>query len=236
MAETFSSLITLLTAEVDNLNSKTVTTLKAATVRALDQLSHVHTAWSEKSTSFSTIASQATYDSAVTGFPLDLAEITRLYYKLGSQPIEVPEAGMDDLRFKVSATAVKYPQVRSWHEQKLTLGPPPSGIITLYMDYTKDARRTSAGVVITTASTTQANEWFDRGLEALRFTVLSGFYKSPIFMDQERAAFMDIQKGAALQALAEERRQLTKPGGQGAARWTATEGHETIRPLFQEHN
>jgi len=229
MAETFTSLYNLLYAQVAFKTTKTTTILKQSMVEALDLLG-AKAPFSEEEASFLTTANDPTYDSATTGFPKDLKEISRLYYKTGStKPIEIPTIDMDTLRFWMDEVPVQFPRGRAWHDRKLYLGPPPNSVMTLYMDYLKDARRDAAtGALITTASTTQTNDWFDAGLTALKHAVLEVFYKNTLFMDQGRAAFNELQKNNALALLAEERRQLVQPSGRAVAAWTAGEANETV--------
>lgn len=228
MAETFTSLHDLLYAQISIKTSKTSTILKESIVQALAILSKEKTTFSEDEASFATTADGPTYDSTTSGFPKDLLEVRRLYYKVGSQPIEIPRVGMDELRFWMDEVSVLYPRGHSWHDRKLYLGPPPSGSLTLYLDYTKDARRNTAdGALITTASTTQTNDWFDAGLEALKHKALEIFYKTPLFQDQGRAGFAKVSGDEALFSLFEERRQHVKPAGQARAAWTGGECNET---------
>lgn len=228
MAETFSSLYDLLYAQIAVKTSKTTTVLKQSIVAALDLLSREKTSFTEDETSFATTASDPTYDSATTGFPKDLLEIRRLYYKVGSKPIEIGPIGMDELRFWMDEVAAQYPRGHAWHDRKLYLGPPPNAALTLYMDYTKDARRdTATGALITVASTTQTNDWFDAGLNALKHKTLEVFYKTPLFQDQGRAGFAKVNTDEALYSLSEEHRQHVKPAGQARAAWTGGEGNET---------
>jgi hypothetical protein len=228
MAETFTSLHDLLYAQISVKTSKTSTILKQSIVEALTFLSKEKTTFTEDEASFTTVANQATYDSTTTGFPKDLLEVRRLYYKVGSQPIEIDKVSMDELRFWMDEVPTMYPRGRSWHDRKLYLGPPPNSALVLHLDYTKDARRnTSDGALITVASTTQTNDWFDAGLEALKHKTLEIFYKTPLFQDQGRAGFAKVSGDEALFSLFEERRQHVKPSGQARAAWTGGEGNET---------
>lgn len=232
MAETFTSLYNLLYSRISNKSSKTGTALKEAIVSALDLLSSVKTDFTEDETTFATVASQATYTPGSGGVPGDLLEIQRLYYKLGTQPIEIPKASMDEVRFWMDETATTYPRGRAWHDRKIYLGPPPSGVMTLYLDYAKDARRDAlTGALITTSSTTETNDWFGPGVQALAQQALSLFYKNPLFMSQERAAFADVQLNAAVGSLLRERQLKVQPSGQAMAAWTGGEGNETVYPL-----
>lgn len=227
MAETFTSLYTLLYDQVAIKTTKTQTALKQAIVDALDLLSKETTSFTEDESSFLTTASDPTYDSTTSGFPKDLLSIRRLYYKVGSKPTEIDSIDMDVLRFWMDEVAVQYPRGYSWHDRKLYLGPPPNAALILYLDYTKDARRDAAtGNLITASSTTETNDWFGPGLQALKNKTLEVFFKHPLFQDQGRAGFAKVQADEALYSLGKELQQLTRPGGQARAAWTAGEANE----------
>lgn len=228
MAETFTSLYTLLYDQVGFKTSKTQAVLKQSIVAALDLLSKEKASFTEGETSFLTIASDATYESSTSGFPKDLLEVRRLYYKVGTTPIEIRQTDMDEIRFLLDVDATQYPVAHSWHNRKLYIGPPTNAALTLFMDYTKDARRdTATGNLITVSSTTETNDWFDAGLAALKNKTLEVFYKTPLFQDQGRAGFAKVSTDEALYSLAEERRQHILPAGQARAAWTSGEGNET---------
>lgn len=215
----FSTFTGNLRDEVQDKNSLTLTLLKRFTVSVLKELSSDRTLAFEASTTFSTTAGVADYNNSVTSaFPADLLEVTRLYYKTGNTNREIPgPASMDDVRFRFAneASTAAYPTAWGWNANKLVLAPAPSGVITLYLDYLKDGTRDAAtGNEITTASTTQTNEWFGRGERALRYAVLEQLYASSTHMDLTRAAAARQMKDEALAVLRREFRLRKEDGGQ----------------------
>lgn len=199
MALTYAQFITRLQTEVPNQSTLTLTKLREITIRQLRELSSWRAMFMENSATF-TLGIGSPYlgeyvDSAVSGFPPDLMGIDLVYYKIGTQKVEVPPANsMTDLRLHnglerldLQVTA-PHPSVHYWYDDKLWFAPKVTSAQALFMDYFKDATRdTVSGSVLTESSTTQTNPWFDRGELALRYAVLAEYYLLPAFRDEAQA-------------------------------------------------
>jgi len=180
---TFAEFIVKCEDRVNNKNLRTTPFIKQATVSWLKSLSHKRTLMMEDSFSFSTVAGQAEYDSTAVGFPPAAMEFDTVYVQIGSgvnaQNILIPgpapiavireEFGPYEEGEVLAAWA--------WHHQKLIFAPVPRTVVTIKGDYFKDATRdTATGDLITDASTTHTNPWFDRGETALMNAVLYNYH------------------------------------------------------------
>lgn len=216
---TFAEFITKCEDAVDNRNTRTLPFLREATIRALKDLSQVRTVVMEGTFSFSTIADQQEYTAGHSGFPLDIQEVDAIYVQVGSgasaqnYKLDGPVA-VERIRdtYYPNATAPR-PYLWAWHHQTLILAPPTSSAVSIKGDYLKDATRdSSSGAVITTASTTHTNGWFERGEEALLGRVLGAYYRV-IAKDVEAALFAEQGYERAIQELKRERTQRSFKGG-----------------------
>jgi hypothetical protein len=220
MAYTFSQLVTSIYNQVDRRNTRLQDFIRETIIRQLAELSSHRTLFMEETASFTiplTNPHAGEYaDTALTGFPADVMEIDTLWYLSGTQKIEVPgPVPHAQVRLFNSPVSTPTPSCWSWFDGKLWVAPKLSAAKTFYIDYFKDATRDNGGGVLSTASTTSTNPWFDRGEPVLRYAVLAEVYSSHPWLDQpaaENAAtlrnrFLDtlkqeavLRKGAAFQA------------------------------------
>lgn len=159
---TFATVAAEIVAGVLNNHPNTTAHVKAAMVRQLLALQAEQAPFMEVPIAFSTIANQAAYSGADAGFPDGLLTFQRLYYDMGSYLKPIEAASMDLIRRLQETPATTYPWRAAWWQEKLQFGPAPSGIFAvkgdIILDSTKDA---ATGALITTASTTQTNPWFE---------------------------------------------------------------------------
>lgn len=227
---TFAEFVTAVYRDILNKHGNTLTVLREQTVKQLQELQLVRTLFMEATGTFNTVALQEGYTLGTGGVPADILTIDQLYWTTGGgrrREIRGPVA-VDELRFVFGDTAAtQYASAWGWQANQLVLGPKPSTIVALSLDYTKDATRdTVTGVLITTASTTQTNPWFARGELALRNAVMAAYYAMPAWRDQEAAGFATVEKNRALQVLRNEWYARKNRGGQAPVCWGAgdTEG------------
>lgn len=237
---TFSEMVTLIYNQVDKKNTRLQTFIREALIRQLQELSSHRTLFMEETASF-TIPLTNPYageyaDSGLSGFPLDPMEIDTLWYLSGTQRIEVPgPVPHEQVRLFNSPVTTSTPSCWSWFDQKLWVAPKLAAAKTFYVDYFKDATRDNGGGVLTSASTTSSNPWFDRGSSVLQYAVLAEVFSSPAWLDQPAAdnaaalrnRFLDtlkqeavLRKGAAFQAPA-------MLGEQGYGTWTRSRIYES---------
>ena len=157
----FSTIAAELVAGVLNTHPSTSALMKAAMVRQLANLQPEIAPFMEKSGSFSTVAGQATYTPAVTGFPGGHLRFERIFYDLGNYRRPIEPTDMDTIRGLQEHPAAEYPFRAAWWEERLQFGPAPAGIYLVKWDVTLDATKdTATGALLTAASTTQTNAWF----------------------------------------------------------------------------
>jgi hypothetical protein len=219
---TFAEFITSLYADVTNKNTRTLTVLREVTVRQLKELSAIRTLMMESTDTFPTVAAQEGYTPGSGGMAADVLAIDQLYWTSGNTRVEIPgPISVADLRFKYgNSGGAAHPSCWSWNANQLLLGPKPLGVITLSMDYTRDATLdTLTGAAITTASTIQTNPWFDRGQAALRNAVLAEYFAMPAWRDQEAAALATVGKNAAIRSMKNEWAARKFRGGQAPECW-----------------
>jgi hypothetical protein len=215
--------------EILNKHSGSLAAVKAATVRQLRELSSRRAHFMERSTTF-TLPTAEPYigewaGEGIAGWPLDIREIDALYYRASASsswcevpgPVSINEIRTWEPPLRVAESPLSiYPLAWAWWDRKLWV-PKLSGDCSLKIDYWKDGSRDeTTGVLITTASTTESNEWLDgRGQTALRCGVLADYYLLPASRDETQASiemgkrnvYLDILKsesigfhGTALQA------------------------------------
>lgn len=162
MANDFPAVLSELVAGTLNSHPNTSALMAASLVRQLANLQPEVVPWMELSGSFATVANQATYTSAVTGFPKGYLRFERLGYDMGAyyRPLEVVD--MLTIRELQELPAMAYPWRIAIFEGKLQFGPAPVGVYTVKWDITLDATVDQAtGALITTASSTGiSNPWF----------------------------------------------------------------------------
>lgn len=202
MASDYQTFVASRLSEVDYRDSRTETFLKEATVRQLRELSRTPVLFLDGSFAFNTIAGQDNYTTDHVDFPADLyswlgypyiaqsaSPVSARQFIVGPRSIqEVREANL------VSNLSAVYPGIFAWHNDTMWLSPAPTGIVTIRGDYRRDGRRDSAtGNLITTASTTATNGWFDEGENALRCAVLLEYHSS-ISKDAAAISLYSAQK------------------------------------------
>lgn len=173
----FQTVAAELLAGVLNTHPNTSAFLKAAMVRQLANLQSEVMPFMEVAGSFSTVASQATYTSAVAGFPKSLLRFDRLWYDLGSyaRPLEVVD--IDTIRYLQEQPAQAHPLRVCWQEEKLQFGPAPAGIYVVKWDAILDAQKDVAtGTILTVADTTKTNPWFTTGVVPFRHLVWADYF------------------------------------------------------------
>jgi hypothetical protein len=225
----FSTFVTDVYGEILNRHSGTLAALKAATVRQLRELSSRRVWFMERSTTFTLPTAEPHVGEwageGAPGWPLDIREIDTLYYRASASsswrevpgPVSINELRSWEPPLRVVESPLSiFPLAWAWWDRKLWV-PRLSGDVSLKIDYWKDGSRDEAtGVLITTASTNETNEWLDgRGATALRCGVLADYYLLPASKDETQASiemgkrnvYLDIVKsegigfhGTALQA------------------------------------
>lgn len=222
---TFAQFIAAVNSECQNKNTRTLTVLREVTIRQLKELSSFRTLFMEAEASFTLPVSSphlGNYaDSAVTNFPPDVMEIDRAWYVSGTDKREIDRVTMDHVRFysgdyTVTTATSSSPQGWAWFAQKLYVVPRLNAAKAMGFDYFKDATRdTATGAVLTTASTTQTNPWFDRGELALRYAVLAEYYAMPATRDEAAIAPCVAMRNQFLDTLKTE--YHLRKGGSGQA-------------------
>lgn len=156
-------------------------------MRKLRELSRLPVNFLDGSFSFDTIADQDNYGAGHLGFPVDLYAWTGqprivdsvnplLVRQFLSGPVPIGELRQTGL---VANLKGLYPYQFAWHNDFMWLAWKPTGIVTIAGDYRRDGRRDSVtGALITTASTTHTNGWFDEGENALRCAVLLEYHET----------------------------------------------------------
>lgn len=156
-------------------------------MRKLRELSRLPVDFLDGSFTFNTIADQDNYGAGHSGFPVDLYAWTGQPRIVDSvSPLLVRQfltgpVPIGDLRATGLVSNVKglYPYQFAWHNGFMWLAWKPSGVVTIAGDYRRDGRRdSSTGNLITTASTTHTNGWFDEGENALRCAVLLEYHET----------------------------------------------------------
>lgn len=216
----FSTFVTDVYGEILNKHSGSLAALKAATVRQLRELASRRVHFMEASTTF-TLPTAEPYvgewaGEGIPGWPLDVREIDALYYRASASSswCEVPgPVTINDIRtweppLRVAESPLSiYPLAWAWWDRKLWV-PKLSGNVSLKIDYWKDGTRDeTTGVLISTASTAESNEWIDgRGQTALRCGVLADYYLLTASRDEAQASiemgkrnvYLDILKSEAI--------------------------------------
>lgn len=197
--------------EILNRNTKTTSTLQKCLVRVLKDVSPIRTLFMEASTSFTTVANQDEYDATDAGFPADARELYLVFGEEGTTPnkrrwdIEGP-LPLADVRIVRFNNPDDRPRYFAWHAQTMIFAPQGTPAdLTIKVDYFRDATRdTATGAVLTTASTTQTNGWFDRGEEVLRGRTLAKYYRTRVGWDPASAEAQFQEAAIALRAITRE--------------------------------
>lgn len=180
MAGDFGAVRDELVAGVLNTHPNTATLIAAAMVRQLQALQPEVVPFMELSGSFATVASQATYTSAVTGFPKSLLRFERLWFDLGSYARFLEVVDPETIRYLQEQPSQAYPTRVCWYEEKLQFGPAPAAIYTVKWNAILDAtKNTSDGAAITavaSGASTQTNGWFTTGVVAFKHLVWADYF------------------------------------------------------------
>jgi hypothetical protein len=215
MADDFQSVAADLVVGVLNSHPNTTTLMKAALVRQLANLKPEIVPWMEVSGSFATVANQAAYSAADTGFPKSLLRFERLGYDMGAyrRPLEVTD--METIRAVQEGASSAFPYLAAWYEEKLQLAPPPAGAYTIKWDAVLDCTKdTASGALLTVASTTQTNAWFLLPqVSVLKHLTWADYY---LTSPDQRADLGQAHQSFASQALARAREAGTKREGLNA--------------------
>lgn len=216
---TFSDFVTDLYSGVLNRHSNSLSDLKAATVRTLQELSARRVLFNEGSVEL-TLPTRAPYGGewvgpGLDGFPLDILEVDGVYYRSSASsgwcevpgPVPIGEIRSYEPPLRVAETPLSiYPLAWAWWDNKLWF-PRVSGDVTLKIDFYRDGTRDRAtGVPITASSTEETNGWFDRGLQALRSGVLADYYLLAASRDEAQASIEMGKRNVFLDTLSVERR------------------------------
>lgn len=184
---TFQDFIASRVLELDYRDSRSETFLKEATIRQLRELSRYPVDFLDGSYSFNTVADQDNYGSGHLNFPVDLYSWAgRPYVTTSSDPVTLKHfiegpAPIEDVRSRGQFGTLSglYPDVFAWFNRFMWIAPRPTGVTTIQGDYRRDGRRdTASGDLITTASTTHTNGWFDEGENALRCAVMLEYHET----------------------------------------------------------
>lgn len=99
--------------------------------------------FSEKSTTFSTIASQSDYPIGVDGVPGDILRVVRMRSLHGSTYNTIRQKTIAEIRDlqQANSPTSQYPQCFAFFERKIIFYPTPSAVTTIYVDYHMDATR-----------------------------------------------------------------------------------------------
>lgn len=204
---TVADFIAGLQVEVKNTgNTNSETGLRLAMTRALKRLSPMRTTFNEGTFTFTTVASQAAYDTSDSGFAVDIQEIEYLEINTGQgYTREIDVATIDKIRrlLGTSPSTTTYPQMYCWFNNKIYLAQAPGSALTVTAYYVKDAQRDSAtGTLIgsTTASDAYTNPWFDAGQDALWCKTMQ-IYHAAFAVDPERAQYYANEWAEAAAAL-----------------------------------
>jgi len=201
---------------LDYKDSRTETFLKEATVRQLRELSQFPVGFLDGSFSFATIAAQDNYGPGHLDFPADLYGWAGLpYITTSTSPLVVKQfidgpRPLEEVRAAngVSNLSGVNPSIFAWFNGYMWLAPAPTGVQTIQGDYRRDGRRDStSGALITTASTTHTNGWFDEGENTLRCAVLLEYHES-ISKDGKAIQLYRDQVGRTLVTLKKSRNAL----------------------------
>lgn len=197
MAGDFGSVKTEIVGEVLNTHPLTASLVAAAMVRQLLTVQAEAVTFMEISGSFSTVANQAPYDSATTGFPKSLLRFERLYYDLGSYTIEIVNTDRTEIRRLQELGSISYPYRAAWIGEKLQFGPPPAAAYVVKWDGTLDATKDAGtGLVIDGTVSGATNPWLVAGAVAFKHLVKADYYAtSP---DTRPDLAQTHQEGAAL--------------------------------------
>lgn len=216
---TFSQFIANCEAVIENNNSRTDPFLRAATVRWLKELSNVRALFMQSTFTFNTVANQQEYDSATSGYPVDVQEFDTVYTKTSSvlgASYNLLTGPMPMARIRemwLAGYQSMYPMIWGFHHGKLCFAPTISGVTVVSGDYRKDATRdTASGNAITSADTTTTNPWFDRGENVLQAAVLADYY-TKIAKDQNAAQGCIALYQAGLATIAKDLQQKTSAKG-----------------------
>lgn len=211
---TFSIIKAELVAEVLNTHPATATHMATVMVRQLLTVQSEAVTFMETYNSFSTVASQAAYDSATTGFPKSLLRFDRLYYDLGSSIIPIYTVERDGLRQLQELSPVSYPTSAAWIGERLEFGPAPLAAYTVKWDGILDATKdTATGDLITTASTTETNAWFTKGAVGLKALCLGDYYSTSPDQRPEMAAAQQRAAALAINSYRSTQAQRLQLGG-----------------------
>lgn len=179
MAGTFADVKTALVAGVLNSHPSTAGFIASAMVRQLGNLQPEVIPFMEITGAFNTVAAQATYSSAVAGFPKSLLRFDRLWYDLGNyaRPLIISDPGT--IRLLQEQNPIAYPLRVAWLDELLQFGPAPVAIYPVKWDGVLDATKDSAtGNTITNASTTDTNPWLTLGVTPFMHLVWSDYYST----------------------------------------------------------
>lgn len=208
---TFSAFVSALYAGLVNKHSDSLAELRRVTLRALKELSTATFLDMEATTSFQTVAGSNEYDGGTPGFPVDAIEICAVWYLSGSSRVDL--RGPAAVR-RGDQQQSQYPIEWGWQNNRLQLYPVPSGTVTLYVDFKRDALRDQkTGTLISETSTDETNPWFNRGEPALRASVLAEYYADARWPD---GAATQTHLGLRNMALATLEAEHDRKKGSGA--------------------
>lgn len=206
---TFGEFIDNLVVEIDNLNSSHEAYLRRALVRALRRVSPTRTMMMESTASFDLVADQTAYGESDAGFPVDVMDIITAYLSPATQSVVLIERRslMEVREAQTLTSSTVSPIFWAWWQGKMHFAPIPAGGNTVKVDYLRDGTKDEiTGELITAeGNDTYTNEWFDRGEDVLRCSVLMDYYNS-LAKDDQAAAMMRRQYQEALASLTLEHR------------------------------
>jgi hypothetical protein len=222
--KTVAQLLADLPTEIKNSGNTNVNkALRLSLVRALSRLSSYKTLFTENTFTFTAVAGQAEYGSAVSGFPKDAASFDVVEFFNGTEQVEIKQEPIElvlgVLRNGVVSPDGRYPFCFAWHKQQLVIAPAPPTATAVRGWYHRDARRdTATGNLIdaTASSDTYTNDWFGDGEDALWAKVLQIYHLS-FAIDPDRAAFYGSEFRDAVGALVAQFERKTMAGFQ--AEW-----------------
>jgi hypothetical protein len=167
-----------------------------------------------------TVAGQAEYDATDAGFPADAMDFDVVYTEDGTCRRIMERVSFERARAaNLPASTGLAPRAYAYHARRLLLVPPTSGVVTIYGDYVRDARRDeTSGDPIAATDEGSTNSWVREGEDLLRCRVLMDFYGGAMGSDLDRAAGYERQFGLAIGEATSQWSLLRNSGYQ--APWT----------------
>jgi hypothetical protein len=171
MAEDFDGMVSRISDELARRDADSLAAIRRSIATCLSDLRFEKFLFTEATYTLTLVVDQDSYvrGPLATNLPADLQYVTDAQFRQGTRRNGLSKVPIAELRRLQEATTNSgTPASWSWYGETLIFDKPPSVASQLLIDYHKDSTISTGGVVITSAATSETNDWFtQRGGETL---------------------------------------------------------------------